>query len=627
VRPLILLTSTFPPDSRSTTMSRTMVPRIAAVSGPLKGSVFSVGGYELFIGKGKKCHVQLNDPLVSAKHCAINFEGSLPFLWDNVSTMGTLVNGFYFSGKFLLHGDRIRVGRSVFVYLDRDDADIDPAMLARTPAEEEWERRMDDAAAGVRRDVYEPETTAALAAFLEFNGRINALRDADEIQSHVFELVFRLMPVERVAILLAKGDGDGILSAAYRRIGSPADEPFPLDEAATEKTLREGVPVYGNKVICLPLSTPNAKVGLLYASMGDKGAEWFTAGHVRLLQAVIGSAAIALDHARYVDWLEGENRRLTEAVHLEHGMIGRSPKMQQVYQLVSRAGPTDLTVLITGESGTGKELAARALHENSPRRQHPMHVVNCAAFTDTLLGSELFGHEKGAFTGADKQRKGLFEFADEGSVFLDEIGECSLILQADLLRLIQQREFKRIGGNQVLRANVRIIAATNVDLEKAIKEGRFRRDLYFRLNKIRIHMPRLADRRDDIALLVSQFIKRHGHIRPAPHPRVEGVTPEVRQMFASYDWPGNVRELENVIEGAIALGISPYIGREDLPVFGAREGEPEEVGQWVTELNAARKGIVERALQKTGGNRQDAARLLDLNPKYFSALCKELNLK
>jgi two-component system response regulator HydG len=486
---------------------------------------------------------------------------------------------------------------------------------------------MDDAAAGLRRDVYEPETTAALAAFLEFNGRINALRDTDEIQSRVFELVFRLMPVERVAILLAKDDGDGILSAAYRRIGSPADEPFPLDEAATEKTLREGVPVYGNKLICLPLSTPNAKVGLLYATMGDKGAEWFTAGHVRLLQAVIGSAAIALDHARYVDWLEGENRRLTEAVHLEHGMIGRSPKMQQVYQLVSRAGPTDLTVLITGESGTGKELAARALHENSPRRPNPMHVVNCAAFTDTLLGSELFGHERGAFTGADKQRKGLFEFADEGTVFLDEIGECSLILQADLLRLIQQREFKRIGGNQVLRANVRIIAATNVDLEKAIKEGRFRRDLYFRLNKIRIHMPRLADRRDDIPLLVSQFIKRHGHIRPAPHPRVEGVTPEVRQMFAFYDWPGNVRELENVIEGAIALGTSRYIGREDLPVFGASQGEPEEVGQWVTELNAARKGIVERALQKTGGNRQDAARLLDLNPKYFSALCKELNVK
>ena len=239
----------------------------------------------------------------------------------------------------------------------------------------------------------------------------------------------------------------------------------------------------------------------------------------------------------------------------------------------------------------------------------------------------MFGHEKGAFTGADQQRKGLFEVR-RGTVFLDEIGECSLKLQSDLLRLIQQREFKRLGGNRVLRANVRIIAATNVDLEKAIKEGRFRQDLYFRLNKIRIHMPRLAERRDDIPLLVAELIKKHGHLRPGPYPRVQGVTPEVRQIFASYDWPGNVRELENVIEGAIALGTSAYIGREDLQASLTGNMRPHaELGSWMMELNASKKAIIERTLQKTGGNRAEAARLLDLNPKYFSALCKELNVK
>src|SRR5207249_2849017 len=195
--------------------------------------------------------------------------------------------------------------------------------------------------------------------------------------------------------------------------------------------------------------------------------------------------------------------------------------------------------------GTGKELAAKALHRNSTRSQKEMYVVNCAAFTDTLLGSELFGHEKGAFTGADQQRKGLFEFADGGTVFLDEIGECSLKLQSDLLRLIQQGEFKRLGGNRVLRANVRIIAATNVDLE-------------------------------------------------------------------------------NVIEGAIALGTSAYIGREDLQASLTGNMRPHaELGSWMMELNASKKAIIERTLQKTGGNRAEAARLLDLNPKYFSALCKE----
>ena len=184
------------------------------------------------------------------------------------------------------------------------------------------------------------------------------------------------------------------------------------------------------------------------------------------------------------------------------------------------------------------------------------------------------------------------------------------------------------SGNQVLHSNVRVIAATNVDLENAIKEGRFRQDLYFRLNKIRIHMPRLAERRDDIPLLVAEFIKKHGHIRPGQYPRVQGVAPGVRQIFASHDWPGNVRELENVIEVAIALGTSAYIGREDLMALSAANTTQQtELGRWATELDTCKKAIIERALRKTGGNRAEAARLLDLNPKYFSALGQELNVK
>jgi len=609
-------------------MSRTMHPRIVAISGSSKGSAFPLGPFELVIGRDRSCDIRLDDPLVSRKHCGISHEGNRPFLLDMQSATGTFVNGFYFPAKMLLNGDRIRVGRSIFVYLDQDDAEVGSAMLMRTPAEEEWDRKVDAGQSGQRAAAYEAAMSTVLDAFLEFNGRINASRDADEIQSRVFELIFRVMPVEGVAILLRDLDTAGILSTTYRSILSQSDEPFPIDETVTGKALSDGGPIYSDKVVCFPLSTPSAKVGLLYAVMAAEGLEWFTAGHVRLLEAVAGSAAVALERARYVAWLEGENRRLNEAINVEHGMIGRSDKMQKIYQLIGRAGPSDLTVLITGESGTGKELVAKALHRNSPRAQNAMYVVNCAAFTDTLLGSELFGHEKGAFTGADKLRKGLFEFADGGTVFLDEIGECSFTLQADLLRLIQQREFKRLGGNQLLRANLRIIAATNVDLEKAMKEGRFRQDLYFRLNVIPIHMPKLAERREDIPLLVAEFIKKYGHIRSGAYPPVQGVTPEVRQIFASYDWPGNVRELENVIEGAIALGTSTYIGRDELPFsVTLKAPEPAELGQWVTELNACKKTIIERALQKTSLNRAEAARLLDLNPKYFSALCKELHLK
>ena len=604
-----------------------MYPRIVAISGPLKGEWFPLGACELFIGRGKSCDIRLDDPLVSTKHCGISREGERPLLRDLQSATGLFVNGFYFPAKMLLSGDRFRVGRSIFVYLEPDDPDVDRATLMRTPAEEEWDRKLDFTQSGQRKEAYEAAMSTVLDAFLEFNGKINAGRDADEIQSRMFELIFRVMPLEGVAILLRDPD-TGILSTTYRRLVSPTDEPFSIDETVIGKALRDGGLVYSDKVVCLQLSTPSAKVGLLYAVMSADSNEWFTGSHLRLLEAVAGSAAVALERARYVAWLEGENRRLNEVINVEHGMIGRSDKMQKIYQLVGRAGASDRTVLIRGESGTGKELVARALHRNSPRAQKPLHSVNCAAFTDTLLGSELFGHEKGAFTGADKLRKGLFEVADGGTVFLDEIGECSLTLQADLLRLLQEHEFKRVGGTQVLHANVRIIAATNVDLERAMKEGRFRPDLYFRLNVIRIDMPRLAERREDIPLLIAEFIKKHGNIRSGNFPRVQGVTPEVHQIFATYDWPGNVRELGNVIEGAIALGSSSYIGREDLPLsLTLKPSEPAELGQWDAELNACKKMIIEKALQKTNFNRAEAARLLDLNAKYFSALCKELHVK
>jgi DNA-binding NtrC family response regulator/pSer/pThr/pTyr-binding forkhead associated (FHA) protein len=601
-----------------------MSSRIVAISGPLKGQTFQLGRFDLVIGKGRSCQVRLNDPLVSTRHCGICHWGKHPALWDIQSGTGTFVNGFHFHGKVLLDGDRIRVGTSIFVYLDQNHAEVDSAILTLTPVEEEWDRKLSSGDGAVRAAAYEAAMGMVLDAFLDFNGRINAVRDADEIQSRVFDLIFRVLPMESAAILIRASDGDDALTATYRRIGSQSDEPFPLNDAVTEQVLREGKPVYAQTTVCWPLSTPDTKVGLLYAVLEARSIEYFTVGHDRLLRAIAGSTAVALVHARYVAWLEGENRRLNEAINLEHGMIGRSDNMQHLYQLVDRAGPSELMVLITGESGTGKELVAKALHRNSPRSQNAMYVVNCAAFTGTLLISELFGHERGAFTGADKQRKGLFEHADGGTVFLDEIGECSLQLQADLLRLIQQGEFKRLGSNQVLHANVRIVAATNVDLEQAIKEGRFRQDLYFRLNKIRIHMPRLAERREDIPLLIDAFIKKHGHIRPGAYPRVKGIKPELRRLFASYDWPGNVRELENLVERAIALGTSAYIGREDLPAaFGSTKMQAAEIGQWTTELNAAKKAIIERALLITGGKRAEAARLLDLNLKYFSSLCKE----
>jgi DNA-binding NtrC family response regulator len=595
-----------------------MNPRIVALSGPLKGSVFLIES-DVLIGRSKACHVVLDDTAVAPRQCWITREGDYVQLADLITACSTYVNGFVYYGKALVQGDRIRVGRSIFAYLTCADDEVVPAMLTLTAAEQAWEKA--DPAPGTHG--YEAPNAVVIETLLQIGASINGMLGAAEIQSRVFEWIFRVVPVERVAILLAGGDRGAAASITYRRIGSQADEPFPIDEALTEKALRDGVAGNG-KVICVPMAALATQVGLIYAVLPAGGFESFTNAHLQLLQSIAGSAAVALEHARTVAWLEGENRRLKESISVEHEMVGGSDKMQEIYKLVAGAAPSDVSVFITGESGTGKELVARAIHRNSPRSQRPYEAANCSAYTEALLSSELFGHEKGAFTGADRLRKGLFEIADGGTVFLDEVGDCPLTMQADLLRLLQHKEFKRVGGNQTIKVDIRVIAATNVDIEKAMKEGRFRPDLFFRLNVVSVHMPQLAERREDIPALAAHFIKKYGYIRPASQTPVQGIAPETYRLFASYAWPGNVRELENAIQRAVALGKSPYIGPEDLPKTITAETAP--VGRWDAELDKSKKGILERALRDAGGNRNDAAQLLDLHPKYFAALCKEFNV-
>jgi DNA-binding NtrC family response regulator len=601
-----------------------MNPRIIAISGPLQGKVFELDESNLIIGRGASCGVRLDDPSVSTRHCGMCWGGKQALIWDLGSKTGIFVNGFSFPSQILVAGDRIRVGRSIFVYVEADDEEVDPAVLSLTSDEEQWDPTED----GLERTgAYEAAKATVLEQFLNITASITGILDTDQIQSRILELLFKVIPVERAAILLVGHDRDRVVSTMYRSIQNT--DAFPLDQALIDQALRQDTEVYRDKIVCYPLATSGTKVGLIYAAMPLAAAQFFTAGHQKLFASIAGLSAITLEHARYVTWLLGENQRLQEEIDVEHGMIGRSEKMQEVYRLLSKTGPLDLTVLITGESGTGKEMVGQALHRNSPRSKMPFHAVNCSAFTETLLGSELFGHEKGAFTGAEVQRKGLFESADGGTIFLDEIGECSMKMQADLLRVIELGEFKRLGGREkeTIHVNVRLIAATHVDLEKAIKEGRFRRDLFFRLNVIRIHMPRLSDRHEDIPSLAAFFIKKYGHLRRGAS-RVQGITPEAHSLLASYQWPGNVRELDHAIQRAIALGTSPYITTDDLPrEIVARDGEPDQVGRWNQELNLSKKRILERALQETGGNRQKAAQLLGLHPTYFAALCKELNVK
>jgi transcriptional regulator with GAF, ATPase, and Fis domain len=315
-----------------------------------------------------------------------------------------------------------------------------------------------------------------------------------------------------------------------------------------------------------------------------------------------------------------------EEFQQQHGIIGKSVEIGEIVDVIRQVAPTDLTVLITGESGTGKEVIAKAIHGASKRAQKPIISVNAGAIPEGIIESELFGHEKGAFTGAIAQKKGRLEIAEGGTVFLDEIGDLAPLLQAKLLRVLQEREFERVGGTRTIKLDVRLIAATNRDLEEAVKKGAFREDLFYRLNVVALRMPALRERREDIPLLASYFAAKYAK---RANRNVLGISPQARGCLTNYDWPGNVRELENAIERAVVLGSSDLILPEDLPESILEKAEP--VGAATTTfhdaLREAKKQLIVTAFEQANGNYTEAARQLGLHPNYLHRLIRNLNMK
>jgi DNA-binding NtrC family response regulator len=321
-----------------------------------------------------------------------------------------------------------------------------------------------------------------------------------------------------------------------------------------------------------------------------------------------------------------ENRELREALHERHrveGIIGESGRMQEVLSLVQRVAPSDATVLIRGESGTGKELIAKAIHYASPRASGPLVRVNCAALPENLLESELFGHEKGAFTGAATARKGRFELADGGSLFLDEIGDLPAHLQVKLLRVLQEREFERVGSSRPIDVNVRVLAATHRDLEALIRGGRFRDDLYYRINVVTITIPPLRERREDIPLLIDHFLRTFGEKN---NKTIRGLSRDAREVLLRYDYPGNVRELENVIERAVVLSRDDVIDLGDLPLtISEAEGDMEE-GSLAAAVETVERRMIREALAEAGGVQTRAAELLGISERVLRYKLKKYGL-
>ncbi|UCB48308.1 MAG: sigma-54-dependent Fis family transcriptional regulator [Deltaproteobacteria bacterium] len=328
-----------------------------------------------------------------------------------------------------------------------------------------------------------------------------------------------------------------------------------------------------------------------------------------------------------------ENRRLSEALsdRYKYGnIIGKSKAMQGIYEMISKVAQSKASVLITGPSGTGKELIAKAIHYDSPRRDRPFISVNCGALTETLLESELFGHEKGAFTGALSMRKGRFELADGGTLFLDEVSDMPPPLQVKLLRVLQEMEFERVGGTRTIKVDVRVLSASNRNIKEVVAEGDFREDLFYRLNVINIEVPSLRERTEDIRLLVNHFIEKYRQDRNEE--RIE-LSPEVWKFFYSYSWPGNVRELENIIERAVVLKADRVIGPEDLPAELSGKREEVEVERFIPldaplqkTLEQIEEKLIRRALDQCDNVQSHAAEMLGITKSLIQHKMKKYNI-
>jgi Nif-specific regulatory protein len=489
-----------------------------------------------------------------------------------------------------------------------------------------------------------------LQALYEIGQALSSVHDLDHLLRLAMERVVTLLDIESASSILLDEERDELyFKVAYdRRAGHEQDlreVRFPAKQGIAGCVIQEGHSLVvsdveqdsrwysrvdahtGTKtrsIICAPLRTKNRIIGVLEAINKIQGV--FTIEDVRLLEAFANQLALALENARLIQELQAARERLSEENRywreamaptvLFDTIVGESPSMQEVYRLVERVLNTMATVLLTGESGTGKDLIARVLHYQGLRAKGPFIAINCAAIPETLLEAELFGYERGAFTGANQRKPGRFELASGGTLYLNEIGDMSPILQAKLLQVLQDRKFERVGGTETLTTDARFVAATNQDLERLIAEGGFRKDLFYRLNRFPITLPPLRERREDLGALTMYLLRRYSQ---ELRKEVLGISKEAMELLERYSWPGNVRELENVLERAVILCQGTVVTAQDVPSLReplkapVLSGDAFRLPTGGIVLAEVEKSLIQQALDQSHQNKSHAAKLLGLS--------------
>jgi len=638
------------------------MPRMVVLRGAGGGRVFEILD-RATIGRLPCNDIQLAGDKVSRRHAEIVREGGRYFISDVGSRNGVLVNGRMTGRAELSSGDRIEIGDAVLLF-ELDEAHdyptqqiegnaepgrhspVEPALFSEdsTASAEKFARSVDV-------DGEHEDPASVLERLREANRKLKALHDVSDVLYETFdphEMMHKLLDVvldifraDRAVILLYDEPGEKMRPAAARNrrktsvrlavsqtvVDYVAGEMRSVVSADALSDPRfdpsESIALQRiNSVMCVPLPAKGRSLGVLYVD-SRSGAQRFDKDQMRLLTIIARQASSAIANARSFANLRQEREELRRQVNEKYTIVGESEPLRRVLEDVRRVAGCDTTVLICGETGVGKELIARAVHDASPRADGPFVIVNCASVPETLLESELFGHEKGSFTGAEQRKLGKFEVANRGTLFLDEVGEISLGIQTKLLRAVEQKVFDRVGGTKPVSVDVRIVAATNRDLEEMVRQGKFREDLYYRLAVVPIHVPPLRERRSDIPRLAEHFLavlaREIGRRQPE-------IGQEALDLMIAYDWPGNIRELKNAMERAILLDRTGTIEPDDLPptlvaggparaaLLNAETGEmPATLLPLANAIAAVERRAIRDALQLANGVKSKAAEMLGIS--------------